>query len=123
MNGMFGDYTSINKKRIEAIVKKVNDRSLECRNITTDQTKKTINYRGIPIIGTKEQEEFVKKTEEFRKRLREGETIEDIMVEALAVVREAIRRKMKMYPYDNQIMMHLLKETKKVIKQYLSYLE
>lgn len=103
MNGMFGDYTSINKKRIEAIVKKVNDRSLECRNITTDQTKKTINYRGIPIIGTKEQEEFVKKTEEFRKRLREGETIDDIMVEALAVVREAIRRKTKMYPYDTQI--------------------
>ena len=109
MNGFFGDYTTVNTHRIEDIVKKVNDMSLACRNITTDTTKVTINNNGVLFHGTREEEYFINKTNEFRKRLREGATIDDIMVEALALVREAIRRRMRtndnkpMFPYDTQI--------------------
>ena len=38
------------------------------------------------------EEELVGKTEEFRRRLAEGETVDDIMPEAFAVVKEACRR-------------------------------
>jgi len=38
------------------------------------------------------EEELVGKTEEFRKRLTEGETLDDTMCEAFAVVKEACRR-------------------------------
>jgi len=38
------------------------------------------------------EEELVGKTEEFRKRLADGETVDDIMPEAFAVVKEACRR-------------------------------
>ena len=109
MNGIFGDYTTINSSRIKSIVKKVNDMSLECERITTDTTKVTINNNGVSFQGTREQEAFINKTNEFRRRLRQGETLDDIMVEALALVREAIRRRLttkdnkKMRPYDEQI--------------------
>ena len=89
MNGIFGDYTTINSSRIKSIVKKVNDMSLECERITTDTTKVTINNNGVSFQGTREQEAFINKTNEFRRRLRQGETLDDIMVEALALVREA----------------------------------
>ena len=38
------------------------------------------------------EDELIAKTEEFKKRLAEGETLEDIMCEAFAVVKEACRR-------------------------------
>lgn len=38
------------------------------------------------------EEELVGKTEEFKKRLADGETLDDIMTEAFAVVKEASRR-------------------------------
>jgi preprotein translocase subunit SecA len=44
------------------------------------------------------------KTDEFRGRLGEGETLEDIMPEAFAVVREASRRTLGMRPFDVQVM-------------------
>ena len=42
-------------------------------------------------------------TEIFKKRLGDGETIDDILVEAFAVCREAGRRFMKMRHYDVQL--------------------
>jgi preprotein translocase subunit SecA len=44
------------------------------------------------------------KTEEFRERLSKGETLEDILPEAFAVVRETSRRTLGMRPFDVQIM-------------------
>ena len=44
------------------------------------------------------------KTVEFRQRLAEGETLEDLLVEAFAVVREADKRILGMFPYDVQVM-------------------
>uniref|UniRef100_A0A2N9J7D8 chloroplast protein-transporting ATPase n=1 Tax=Fagus sylvatica TaxID=28930 RepID=A0A2N9J7D8_FAGSY len=43
------------------------------------------------------------KTVEFRRRLRQGETLADIQAEAFAVVREATRRKLGMRHFDVQI--------------------
>jgi len=44
------------------------------------------------------------KTDEFRERLAGGETLEDILPEAFAVVREASKRTLEMRPFDVQIM-------------------
>src|SRR3954447_12749179 len=44
------------------------------------------------------------KTEEFRERLEGGETIDDLLPEAFAVVREVSRRTLGMRPFDVQIM-------------------
>ncbi|MDI6890366.1 MAG: preprotein translocase subunit SecA [Thermodesulfovibrionales bacterium] len=44
------------------------------------------------------------KTEEFKRRFEAGETIEDILPEAFAVVREVSRRRVKMRHFDVQIL-------------------
>ena len=44
------------------------------------------------------------KTDEFRERLDNGETLDDILHEAFAVVREASRRTLEMRPFDVQVM-------------------
>jgi len=44
------------------------------------------------------------KTDEFRERLAGGETIDDLLPEAFAVVREVSRRTLEMRPFDVQIM-------------------
>lgn len=48
--------------------------------------------------------ELAAKTVEFRQRLAKGETLDDLLVEAFAVVREADRRVLGMFPYDVQVM-------------------
>ena len=47
--------------------------------------------------------ELKDKTEEFKKRLSEGETLDDILVEAFAVVREAAARVLGMKHYRVQL--------------------
>ncbi len=49
-------------------------------------------------------EEFPKKTEEFRRRYNEGETLDDLLPEAFALVREAARRTIGERPYDVQLL-------------------
>lgn len=49
-------------------------------------------------------EALAAKTVEFRQRLAEGETLDDLLVEAFAVVREADKRILGMFPYDVQVM-------------------
>ena len=49
-------------------------------------------------------EALAAKTVEFRERLAEGETLDDLLVEAFAVVREADKRILGMFPYDVQVM-------------------
>ena len=44
------------------------------------------------------------KTVEFRERLAEGETLDDLLPEAFAVAREADKRVLGMFPYDVQVM-------------------
>ncbi len=47
--------------------------------------------------------QFIEKTAEFKKRLAEGETLDDLLVEAFALVREAARRKIGERHFDVQL--------------------
>jgi preprotein translocase subunit SecA len=49
-------------------------------------------------------EELRQKTEEFKARYQNGESLDDLLVEAFAVVREGAKRVLGMYPYKVQIM-------------------
>ncbi|HAF69829.1 TPA: preprotein translocase subunit SecA [Candidatus Acetothermia bacterium] len=44
------------------------------------------------------------KTDEFKARLSQGETLDDLLPEAFAVVREAAKRTIGLYPYDVQVL-------------------
>ncbi|HEY6750203.1 MAG TPA: preprotein translocase subunit SecA [Rubrobacteraceae bacterium] len=57
-----------------------------------------------PEIEKRSDDELRAKTEEFRERLAGGETLDDILHEAFAVVREAARRTLGMRPFDVQVM-------------------
>ena len=48
--------------------------------------------------------ELRKKTQEFKERLAAGETLDDLLPEAYAVIREADKRVLGMFPYDVQVM-------------------
>ncbi|MGT2951265.1 preprotein translocase subunit SecA [Streptococcus cuniculi] len=49
-------------------------------------------------------EELQAKTAEFKERYNKGETLDDLLYEAFAVVREAAKRVLGLYPYPVQIM-------------------
>lgn len=53
-------------------------------------------------------EQLKAKTEEFKARVQKGETLDDLLVEAFAVVREAAKRVLGLYPYPVQLMGELL---------------
>ncbi len=44
------------------------------------------------------------KTDEFKARYQKGETLDDLLVEAFAVVREGAKRVLGLYPYPVQLM-------------------
>ena len=56
-----------------------------------------------PEISKLSDEELTGKTQEFKKRLNEGETLDDILPEAFAVVREASKRVLGMRHFDVQL--------------------
>ncbi len=64
---------------------------------------KTINALEEKYQALKD-EDFVGITEDFRKRLKEGATLESLIPEAYAAVREAARRSLGLRPYDVQLM-------------------
>lgn len=49
-------------------------------------------------------DELKGKTEEFKTRYQNGETVDDLLTEAFAVVREGARRVLGLYPYPVQLM-------------------
>ena len=49
-------------------------------------------------------EQFPEKTEEFKERLKKGEALDSLMPEAFALVREAAKRTVGMWPFDVQVM-------------------
>ncbi|WP_288162341.1 preprotein translocase subunit SecA [Dubosiella newyorkensis] len=57
-----------------------------------------------PQISALSDDDLKHKTEEFRNRLKNGETLDDIQVEAFAVAREAAYRVINEKPYKVQIM-------------------
>ncbi len=56
-----------------------------------------------PPIQRLNDDELRGKTDEFRRRLKEGATLDDLLPEAFAVVREAAQRTMKMRHFDVQL--------------------
>src|ERR1700684_4454004 len=65
----------------------------------------------VPLIGALEPDmqaltdpELQHKTIEFRERLDQGETLDDLLIEAFAVVREAAWRVLGQRPFDVQLM-------------------
>jgi preprotein translocase subunit SecA len=54
------------------------------------------------------KEEFPRQTESFKRRLAEGQTLDDLLPEAFALVRETARRALGERPYDVQIMAGLV---------------
>ena len=56
------------------------------------------------VIRTLSDDDLSRKTEEFRRRISEGVSINGILPEAYAVVCEADRRILGMEPYDCQIL-------------------
>ena len=57
-----------------------------------------------PDIGALDDEQLRAKTDAFRARLAEGETLDELLPETLAVCREAIRRTVGERAYDVQVM-------------------
>ncbi|HZC19566.1 MAG TPA: preprotein translocase subunit SecA, partial [Rubrobacteraceae bacterium] len=57
-----------------------------------------------PATETLSDDELRAKTDEFREKLGGGASLEDILHEAFAVVREASRRTLGMRPFDVQVM-------------------
>ena len=55
-------------------------------------------------FGNLSDEDLIAKTEEFKIRLEKGETLEDILPEAFATVREAAKRVLGLYPFRVQLM-------------------
>ncbi|KUG04238.1 protein export cytoplasm protein seca atpase rna helicase [hydrocarbon metagenome] len=81
------------------------------KNILDDNEKEVKRYRkrveAINELETRyeklREEEFPVKTEEFRQRLKNGESLNDILPEAFAMVREASRRTLGMRHFDVQL--------------------
>ena len=103
MASIFGNYTERNRDRVSSYVQKVNSLESEFKNITNDQSLVTIKLYGKAMRVTREKAAFMAYTFMFRKRLRNGESLESILPEALALCREATRRKLGLFQYDVQV--------------------
>lgn len=80
---IFGNYSDKEIKKIMPIVAKIN--SLE------------------PSVSSLSDEQLRGKTDEFKERLANGETLDDLLPEAFAVVREAAKRVLGMRHFDVQL--------------------
>ena len=83
LKSIFGDYSSRELKSIYPIVDKIEAMADEYKALT--------------------DAELQAKTPEFKTRLQSGETLDDILPEAFATVREASRRVLGLYPYRVQL--------------------
>ncbi len=83
VTGLFGSSNARQIKRFEQIVQKINGLEESLKKLSDDQLRS--------------------KTEEFKQRLRDGQTLDDILVEAFAVCREGGRRFLNMRHYDVQM--------------------
>ena len=87
MLNIFSKLLDINKREIDRLAKIV-------EKINTQDSK----------VKKFKDKDFAEKTEEFKKRLAKGETLEDLLPEAYALAREASWRAIGLRPYDVQLM-------------------
>jgi len=93
---IFGDPNEKELKRLQPIVEKIN------------------NYE--PDISKMNDERLKHKTPEFRERLGKGETLDDILPEVFAVVREAAKRVTGMRPFDVQLIGGIVLHQGKIVE-------
>ncbi len=86
------------KKLVETIIGSKSERSMKTIQPIVDR----VNALE-PEISKLSDEELKAKTPEFKDRIANGETLDDVLPEAFAVVREAGRRVLKMRHYDVQL--------------------
>ena len=84
LNKIFGSYNDRELKRIEPLVDKIEDLDKDMAKLSDEELKS--------------------KTVEFKERLNNGETLDDILPEAYAVVREASSRVLGMKHFRVQLM-------------------
>ena len=82
-NKIFKSYSEKEVKRIMPIVEKINSLEAEIQKLTDEELKN--------------------KTNEFKEQLKQGKTLDDILPEAFAVVREASKRVLGMRHFDVQL--------------------
>ncbi|HUD44922.1 MAG TPA: preprotein translocase subunit SecA [Patescibacteria group bacterium] len=75
-----------------------------------------INDLGAVVKKYKDKD-FPKKTQEFKDRIAKGESLDSILPEAFALVREAARRTIGLYHYDVQIMAAIALARGKIAEQ------
>lgn len=80
---LFGTHSERELKRIEPTVKKIESLRPEMQSLSDEALRA--------------------KTTEFKKRLAEGETLDDLLPEAFAAVREAAKRSLNMEPFRVQL--------------------
>ena len=83
VNKIFGTHSERELKRIEPLVKKIEDLRPAMQSLTDEQLRD--------------------KTKEYKKRLADGETLDDLLPEAFATVREAAKRVLNMEHYRVQL--------------------
>ena len=81
--GLFKTYSEKEVKRVQPLVRKINDLEPDMQKLSDKE------LRG--------------KTDEFKGRLEKGETLDDLLPEAFAVVREAAKRVLGMRHFDVQL--------------------
>ncbi len=77
--------------------------SSNARYVKRLQTKVEAINALEPKLKQLTDEQLAEQTEQFRKRLKQGETLDDILIEAFAACREAGRRFLNMRHYDVQM--------------------
>ncbi|HBC58533.1 MAG TPA: hypothetical protein DCZ03_15345, partial [Gammaproteobacteria bacterium] len=80
---VFGSRNSRTVKRLQKKVTQINALEEECETLSDDALRA--------------------KTEEFKSRVQAGESLDDLLVEAFAVVREAGKRVLEMRHFDEQL--------------------
>jgi len=83
LTNLFGSRNQRLLKRLSKKVGAINKLEPELQNLSDDSLKI--------------------KTKEFRERLTKGETLDDLLVESFAVVREVSQRTLEMRPFDEQL--------------------
>ena len=81
--GLFKSYSEKEVKRVQPLVKKINELEPEIQKLSDNELRE--------------------KTNEFKDRLGKGETLDDLLPEAFAVVREASKRVLGLRHFDVQL--------------------
>ena len=83
LDKIFGDANEKYLRKLQPLIQKTNQLEKEFESFSNEELKL--------------------KTQEFKERLKKGETLEDILSEAFALAREASKRTLRQRPYDSQL--------------------